>query len=78
MFVLCSKEKKSERVESTNLQLNVQGDSNFTAPTIKPIKKLIKITKHSLDIRLQMCVINFPVSLHSEHSDFEQKKSFSY
>jgi hypothetical protein len=49
MFGLCPKEKKSERVQSTNLQLNVQGNSNFTAPTIKPIKKLIKITKHSLE-----------------------------
>jgi hypothetical protein len=49
---------------------NVQGDSSFTASAINPIKKISKnyetLGLHSLHIRLQMCAINFPVSLHSE------------
>jgi hypothetical protein len=48
----------------------VQGDSSFTARTINPIKKIGKndetLELHSLDIRLRMCAINFPLSLHSE------------
>jgi hypothetical protein len=51
------------------LQSTVQGDSSFTARTINPIKKLVKITKlalHSLHVRLQTCAINFPVALLSE------------
>jgi hypothetical protein len=47
------------------------GELSFTALTVKRIKKLVKITKLEgyiplIDIRLQMCVIKFPLSLNSE------------
>jgi hypothetical protein len=53
-----------------DIVIAVQGDSSFTPHTINPIKKFVKIMKrwglHSLHKRLQMCAINFPISLHSE------------
>jgi hypothetical protein len=47
---------------SRMLTATVQGDTSFTARTINPIKKIVKMTKrwglHYLDIRLQKCAIN--------------------
>jgi hypothetical protein len=46
---------------------DTQGRSSFTARTINPIKNKYKVQGlHSLDVRIHMCAINFPVSLHSE------------
>jgi hypothetical protein len=51
----------------TFIKYDIPGESSFTALPIKKInKKYETLGLHYLDIRLQMCVINFPLSLHSE------------
>jgi hypothetical protein len=56
--------KRTDRIEEIRQQCTVLAPARLTL--LKINKNYETLGLHSLDIRLQICAINFPLSLHSE------------